>query len=190
MHPLWTLNNVTAPVTQYDLLVSGVNLLLPPRKVLKEQSRAKHTVNLRKRLVKHHTKLNQRMPKIPDQTLTPAGLISMIADDNELTTESMHRATRTREFALKLVTGQLPTNIRQNTWDPDRNPSNHCCHCLRDELETWRHSLECPANEVEMHSEIQEKAMEMAKNEIVIYEKRKTKKQPEEMQSVGEAAYF
>jgi len=158
---------------------------------LKEQSRAKHTVNLRKCLVKHHAGLNQRTPKIPDQTLTPAGLISMIADDNELTTESMHRATRTREFALKLATGQLPTNIRQNKWDPARNPSNHCCRCPREEPETWLHILECPANEVDVHRKIREEAREVAKKEIVkINEKREMKKPPEEMLPVGEAAYW
>ena len=122
MLPLWTLNNVTAPVTQYDLLVSGVNLLLPPRKVLKEQSRAKHTVNLRKCLVKHHAGLNQRLLKIPDQTLAPVELISITAEDSkEVTQEDMQRATRAREFALKLTTAH------QYSWQPDRNPSTHCC---------------------------------------------------------------
>jgi ribonuclease HI len=189
--PLWTLNNATPPVTRYDLLVSGVNLLLPPRKVLKEQSRAKHSTELRKYLVKRHAELDQRMPKIPGQILAPAGLISMIAEGTEMTPESMHRATRVREFALKLATGQLPTNIRQNRWYPERNPSAQCCRCLREEPETWRHIMECPANERDVHRESREEARKVAMKEIVkINEKRIMKEPPENVLTVGEAAYW
>ena len=78
---------------------------------MKEQSRAKHTVNLRKCLVKHHAGLNQRMPKIPDQTLAPVELISMIAEDSkEVTPEDMQRAARAREFAPKLAARQESLN--------------------------------------------------------------------------------
>jgi hypothetical protein len=162
--PLWTLNNVITPVTQYNLLVSGVNQLLPPRKILKEQLRAKHSVDLRKYLAKHHAELNQRLPEIPGQTLAPAGLISMMAQDNkEVTLESMQRATSTREFVLKLATGPLPTNIRQHRWYPDRNPSTHCCRCAREEPETWQHILDSPANKVAIHSEFRRRQEKLQK---------------------------
>src|SRR5687768_6988344 len=46
--PMWMLNTSPAPAHMYELLVSGLNTLLPVRQVVRKQSQAKHSEVLQK----------------------------------------------------------------------------------------------------------------------------------------------
>ncbi|RKP05479.1 hypothetical protein THASP1DRAFT_32685 [Thamnocephalis sphaerospora] len=69
--PVWNMNTSAAPVTQTNLLVSGVNMLLAPLTVLKNQTRAFHAMALRQWLERRNKQLAEAMPEVPMMTLLP-----------------------------------------------------------------------------------------------------------------------
>jgi ribonuclease HI len=138
--PKWTLNTVPGKVHQYDLLASGLNTLLPPRQVIKKQSKARHSRSLKHHIAKHHPSLKTRLEKE----------MRVVAQrDRGEDERSLRRAQHKREFALKLATGQLPTLARQHQWSKERYTTDICCRCTKGERENWGHIVDCDVNEWE-----------------------------------------
>jgi hypothetical protein len=149
--PRWTLNTSLAPVHKYELLVSGLNTLLPARQVIKKQSRARHTEELWKHIVKHHQSLGERAPT----STKPANSIggTWREPGSCASAEEYHSNAVRREFALKMAVGQLPTLARQHQWNVERYPSDRCPRCEGRESETWKHITRCAANRPDKEGE-------------------------------------
>src|SRR5215469_14424148 len=107
------------------MLMSGVNTLLPARQALKKQSRAKHSMELWKLILRHYPELGARAPTTPRDATQIGG--TWRGTDCEDTAESCHNNATRREFALKLAVAQLPTLTRQHKWSKERYPTDKCC---------------------------------------------------------------
>ena len=142
--PLWSLNTAAGLVHQHDTLMSGVNTLLPTRQALKKQSRARHSAELWKLMLRHYPELGARAPTASRATTQLGG--TWRDAESEATVESCHNNAVRREFALKLPVSQLPTLARQHKWSRERYPTDRCCRCDSGERETWQHILKCADN--------------------------------------------
>jgi hypothetical protein len=184
--PAWSVNTSFAPVTRYNLLISGVNSLLPPLATIKQQSKAYHAARLRSKLVHHHPELDQRLPLVPKQPLAE----TTQAEEQELSIDMLEEKYRQRTFALKLSMDLLPTISRQHRWHAAVYPSPHCCRCDRQENETWRHILYCPANDPNALSIVKEAAITAAKNMVIRINKTRDQEDPPRRPACsGEVAY-
>jgi len=104
--PAWSLNTSPAPVTQRNLLLSGVNFLHPPLKVLKQQAKTLHAARIRQRIVGKHPELADRLPAMLWQKIGPEARTGADGEKQD---------TWLQAFALKLALRTLPTINRQHS---------------------------------------------------------------------------
>ena len=136
-------------MTQRNLLLSGVNFLHPPLKVLKQQAKTLHAARIRQRIVGKHPELADRLPATLWQKLGPEARMGADGEKQD---------TWLQAFALKLALRTLPTISRQHAWHPGAYPSPACPRCDTGEAETWEHVVRCPANAADARQRVREKA--------------------------------